>query len=58
MNASGSLSLPADSRGALTVGAAPFSSPVTVEGYSSRGPTPRRADDDLGFGTIDLNLVR
>jgi subtilisin family serine protease len=39
MNAAGSLSLPADARGALTVGAAPFSSPVTVEGYSSRGPT-------------------
>jgi len=37
-NASGSLSLPGDARGALTIGAVDFAS-RQVEGFSSRGPT-------------------
>jgi subtilisin family serine protease len=37
-NGSGSLSLPGDARGAVTVGAVAFDS-LALEGYSSRGPT-------------------
>jgi subtilisin family serine protease len=39
INGSGTLSLPGDARGSLTVGASPFDNPGVVEGFSSRGPT-------------------
>jgi subtilisin family serine protease len=49
INGSGTLSLPGDARGALTVGASPYNNPGVVEGFSSRGPTADgRVKPDVG----------
>lgn len=58
--AAGSLAVPADSPSAMTVGAVPWNDPVTLEYFSSRGPTTdSRTKPDLvapdGVTTVSQN---